>query len=255
MFLGLSSAVGRLLSGRLCDVKCINIQYVNQLAIAITGMATVLLPLARTFVSVAFYTVVFGFADGAFMTTQNVILLSIVGPERRATAFGFGNMLCAFAVASGPPLAGEWLPQGGLQGYREKSANTVVKYQQPHGFLLKRREMTGFEIQTKDICKPPLPPALRRPHWSVNVLSTKVLIEDTIVTSPFGDGTTFFTWSSMPCKGPVICSAKVVPSFLAYFDTLSIDPALGIEPTTSCSAIKHSTDWANPPEERAHNCI
>ena len=162
MFLGLSSAVGRLLSGRLCDVKCINIQYVNQLAIAITGMATVLLPLARTFVSVAFYTVVFGFADGAFMTTQNVILLSIVGPERRATAFGFGNMLCAFAVASGPPLAGEWLPQGGLQGYREKSANTVVKYQQPHGFLLKRREMTGFEIQTKDICKPPPPPCPKK---------------------------------------------------------------------------------------------
>ena len=107
MFLGLSSAVGRLLSGRLCDVKFINIQNVNQLGIAITGMATVLLPLARTFVSVAFYTVVFGFADGTFMTTQNVILLSIVGPERRATAFGFGNMLCAFAVASGPPLAGE----------------------------------------------------------------------------------------------------------------------------------------------------
>ncbi|CAH3021810.1 unnamed protein product [Porites evermanni] len=69
MFLGLSSAVGRLLSGRLCDVKFINIQNVNQLGIAITGMATVLLPLARTFVSVAFYTVVFGFADGAFMTT------------------------------------------------------------------------------------------------------------------------------------------------------------------------------------------
>ena len=109
MFLGLSSAVGRLLSGRLCDVKFINIhvQYINQLGIAITGMATVLLPLARTFVSVAFYTVVFGFADGAFMTTQNVILLGIVGPERRATAFGFGNMLCALAVASGPPLAGE----------------------------------------------------------------------------------------------------------------------------------------------------
>ena len=59
---------------------------------------------------------------------------------------------------------------------------------------------------------------------------------------PFGDGTIFFMSSSMPCKGLVICNAKAVPSFLAYFDTLSIDPALGIEPTTSCSAIKHSTN-------------
>ena len=39
---------------------------------------------------------------------------------------------------------------------------------------------------------------------------------------------------------------KEVPSFLSYFKTLSSGSALGIEPTTSCSAVKHSTNWANP---------
>ena len=78
--------------------------------------------------------------------------------------------------------------------------------------------------------------------WSVNVFSTKVLIGDTIFTSPTGDGTAISTWSSEPREGPAVCSAKVVPSFLSYFKTLSIGPAPGIEPTTSRSAVKRSTD-------------
>ena len=36
--------------------------------------------------------------------------------------------------------------------------------------------------------------------------------------------------------------AKVVPSFLSYFKALSNSPAPGIEPATSCSAVKRSTD-------------
>ena len=55
-----------------------------------------------------------------------------------------------------------------------------------------------------------------------------------------------FTWSSEPREGPAACRAKAVPSFLSYFKTLSIGPAPGIEPATSRSAVKHSTDWANP---------
>ena len=54
-----------------------------------------------------------------------------------------------------------------------------------------------------------------------------------------------FTWSSKPCEGLAACSAKGVSSFLSYFETLSIDPAQGIKPTTSCSAVKCSTDRAN----------
>lgn len=101
--------MARLLIGRIGDLKFINIHYVNQLGIAIEGTATLILPLARSFTAVAFYTAVFGFGDGVFMTSQNVILLSIVEPERRAAAFGFGTMLCSFALAGGPPLAGKLL--------------------------------------------------------------------------------------------------------------------------------------------------
>ena len=51
-----------------------------------------------------------------------------------------------------------------------------------------------------------------------------------------------FTWLSEPREGPTACGAKGVPSFLSDFETLRI----GIEPATSRSAVKRSTDWANP---------
>ena len=55
-----------------------------------------------------------------------------------------------------------------------------------------------------------------------------------------------FTWSAEPREGLAVFRAKAVPSFLSYFETLIIGPAPGIVPATSCSAIKRSTDWANP---------
>ena len=62
-------------------------------------------------------------------------------------------------------------------------------------------------------------------HSSVNVLSSKVLIGDSIFAS-------------------VTSIAKGVRSFLSYFKALSNGPAPGIEPSTSRSAVKRSTDWA-----------
>ena len=49
-------------------------------------------------------------------------------------------------------------------------------------------------------------------------------------------------WSFEPRKGLACRIAKEVPSFLSYFKTLSIGPAPGIEPVTSCSAVTHSTN-------------
>ena len=80
---------------------------------------------------------------------------------------------------------------------------------------------------------------------SVNVFSSKVLIGDTIFTSPNGDGTRrHFTWSSQPREDLAACSAKGVPSQL-HVKTLSIVSTPEIEPATSRSAVKHSTYWAN----------
>ena len=72
-------------------------------------------------------------------------------------------------------------------------------------------------------------------YLSVNVFSTVVLTGDR-----------HFTWSSQPREGLAICRAKVVLSFVSHFKTLRVGPVQGIEPATSRSAVKRSTDWANP---------
>ena len=73
-------------------------------------------------------------------------------------------------------------------------------------------------------------------YLSVNVFSTKVLIGDTIfyVSMQLETGP---PWSSEQREGLACCSAKGVPSFPGYFETLTIGPAPGIEPATSRSAV------------------
>ena len=75
-------------------------------------------------------------------------------------------------------------------------------------------------------------------NLSVNVFTTKVLIGGRYINVSY--------WRPPFYEGLAICRAKVVPSFLSSFKTLSIGPTPGIEPATSCSAVKRSTDWAYP---------
>ena len=79
----------------------------------------------------------------------------------------------------------------------------------------------------------------------------RVLIGDTIFTSPTGDGTAILC--GLPHEGLAVCRAKGVPSFLSYFKTLSIGPARKTVPPTSRSAVKRSADWAtcNPALSRS----
>ena len=46
----------------------------------------------------------------------------------------------------------------------------------------------------------------------INVLSTKELIGDTILTAPTRDGTAIFTWSFEPREGVAICLQMSGPS-------------------------------------------
>ena len=72
----------------------------------------------------------------------------------------------------------------------------------------------------------------------VNVFSAKVLIEDTIFTSPTGEVTAILRGHPSHAKvKPLAGRAKTIPSFLSYFKTLSIGSALEIEPATSCCAV------------------
>ena len=79
---------------------------------------------------------------------------------------------------------------------------------------------------------------------NVNAFSTKVLIRDTSFTSPTDRHFTDVVIRATRRSSHLQCKRST--SFLSYFKTLSIGPVPGIEPTTFRSAVKRSTDWANP---------
>ena len=67
-----------------------------------------------------------------------------------------------------------------------------------------------------------------------------------ILTSPSGDGTAILRGHPSHAKVQPPAGQRKYLHFLVIFKTLSIGPAPGIEPATSRSAVKRSTDWANP---------
>ena len=83
-------------------------------------------------------------------------------------------------------------------------------------------------------------------YLGVNVFSTKVLIGTLYFTSPNGDGTTILRGHPGHAKVQPSAGQRKYLHFSVIFKTLRIGPAPGIEPATSRSAVKRSTDWANP---------
>lgn len=106
LVLGLCSVFARLLAGRLCDFTFVNRRYLYHVCLSVTGISTLLCPLAKTFPNLLLYFITFGFFDGAQSSVANVLLLNAVREEQRARAFGSWLFFLSLSMASGPPLAG-----------------------------------------------------------------------------------------------------------------------------------------------------
>ena len=107
MFFGLASLTGRILIGRLGDCKCFILSlYVIQIGFLTIAVSFLLLPLARSYTAFVIFSVVDGFCDGAVGSQLNLLLLTTVSPELRATAFGYANCLVSFSLVTGPTVAG-----------------------------------------------------------------------------------------------------------------------------------------------------
>ena len=107
-----------------------------------------------------------------------------------------------------------------------------------HSFLT-RLDFTNMIIVTKNVFK--------KMHFIwVSMYLARSANWGHYINVSYWRGDCHFTWSSEPCEDLAICWAKLVPLFLSYFKTLSIGLTPGIEPTTSRSAVKRSTNWADP---------
>ena len=105
---GLSSAVGRVLVGRVDDIikKRFFIPTLFLIGLIMAGISTLILPLATSYTSLVMYMVVFGVADACIITNGNLLILASLSDRNRAQGFGMYHFVIAIALAFGPPLGG-----------------------------------------------------------------------------------------------------------------------------------------------------
>ena len=97
------------MSGRLCDSQKVNTFYVYQVAELVLGTSILVVTMATSYVHMVIFIVIYGFCDGLFSTTLNVLLITCVSPPKVPVAVGWGMQMTSFSVASGPPVAGTFV--------------------------------------------------------------------------------------------------------------------------------------------------
>lgn len=96
------------------DVSWVNPCYPFQLAMAVSGISTLLMPLATTYGGLVLYSTVFGLADGGIGSSGFILSAKLLSEEERALGFALLCLLTCFSYAGGAPLGGKLQTRGML---------------------------------------------------------------------------------------------------------------------------------------------
>ena len=61
---GITNTIGRVLTGAIADLRKVDSLIINNISLIITGLATALSPLCKSYMTLCIYTAVFGFNAG-----------------------------------------------------------------------------------------------------------------------------------------------------------------------------------------------
>ena len=107
LFIGLGTTISRPTSGILCQLKTVKALVVLQVSVLLLGIVYLLLTVLTTYQLLVMFSVLFGLLDGLFMTSMNIVALSIFKcPQKASSAFGMFIMCLSVPFAVGPPIAG-----------------------------------------------------------------------------------------------------------------------------------------------------
>ncbi|XP_067025904.1 monocarboxylate transporter 13-like isoform X2 [Acropora muricata] len=105
-FLGISSAIGRLLFGHISDVCTFKNINIYKTCMFLSGLASILCPLASSYWALVLYVVVIGILDGSYIGLMSIVTLDIVGVHKISSAWGILFFCQSFTYLLGPPAAG-----------------------------------------------------------------------------------------------------------------------------------------------------
>ena len=107
IYLAIASFFSRHIFCTLGDFRCFNRFHLYQVAMTISGLCVICLPLAKSFPSIAAIIIVFGLMEGAQMGQLTLLVLECVGNDKVNQAWGYLMPFLGLSIGIGPPLAGE----------------------------------------------------------------------------------------------------------------------------------------------------
>ena len=107
IYLAIASFFSRHIFCTLGDFRCFNRFHLYQVAMTISGLCVICLPLAKSFPSIAAIFIVFGLMEGAQMGQLTLLVLECVGNDKMNQAWGYLMPSLGLSFGIGPPLAGE----------------------------------------------------------------------------------------------------------------------------------------------------
>ncbi|XP_062406528.1 monocarboxylate transporter 10 [Sardina pilchardus] len=107
MCIGITSAVGRLIFGRVADyVPGVNKVYLQVASFLVIGLMSMMIPLCTVFGGLIAVCLLMGLFDGCFICIMAPIAFELVGPQDVSQAIGFLLGMMSVPMTVGPPIAG-----------------------------------------------------------------------------------------------------------------------------------------------------
>lgn len=106
--IAITSAIGRILFGKLSDLKWVNSIFLQQLSFIVIGAVSILIPFMKNYYLLLMLTLIMGLFDGCFITVVGPIAFKFCGPKGAGQAIGFLLGLISIPMTIGPTVAG-WI--------------------------------------------------------------------------------------------------------------------------------------------------
>lgn len=103
--IGLCNVFGRILVGLIADRPWANALCINNIALIIAGVATMMAPLCQSFGHLVLYACVFGLSIAAFAALRSIVVVELLGLDRLTNAYGLLLLFQGVAQIVGSPVA------------------------------------------------------------------------------------------------------------------------------------------------------
>merc|ERR1719186_1449797 len=124
--MGISSSVGRICSGWVCDYAWCNPIVLTTAMVSAAAVPPLLFPWISNYVLYLSLSCLFGFLTGVWIAAPSPILVRVLGLSLLSPAFGLMTAMQGAAALTGPPLAGAAIDLAGDRGVSLHLAGGVM---------------------------------------------------------------------------------------------------------------------------------